>query len=112
MIQVMENLVGNAIKYSDSGTAITLRLKTSEYETRIEVQDEGPGISASELEKLFREYSTISSKTTGGEKSTGLGLSIAKKYVEAMKGKIGVESKQGRGSTFFISFSKVLTAVS
>ncbi|MGL1887013.1 MAG: tetratricopeptide repeat protein [Reichenbachiella sp.] len=106
-IQVLENLVSNAIKYSDFATEISITLDQVDKDFRLTVQDHGQGISEEEQKKLFREFSTLSSKSTGGEKSTGLGLSIAKKYVEAMKGEIWCESKLNEGSRFILQFNGV-----
>lgn len=105
--QVIENLVSNAVKYSPQNSTVCVRVRESlpvENATmiRLEVQDEGPGISEKDQEKLFGKFSRLSAQPTGGEHSTGLGLNIAKKIVEAMKGKIWCESELGRGSTFII----------
>jgi signal transduction histidine kinase len=101
--QVLENLVSNAIKYSPPETKVTVGIDQQEDETVvIFVSDEGQGISEEELEDLFVPFSQISSEPTAGEKSTGLGLAIAKKIVEAHGGKVEVESEVGVGSTFRI----------
>jgi signal transduction histidine kinase len=107
LIQVLENLLSNANKYAKPQTKIYLGAQLEEDTIKIKVKDEGPGISVMEQKELFREFATISSKPTGGEKSTGLGLSIVKKYVEAMEGSIGLNSILGEGSTFYISFRQV-----
>ena len=70
----------------------------------MEVQDEGPGLSAEDQKKLFGKFARLSAKPTGGEHSTGLGLSIVKKMVEAMNGKVWCESELGRGATFIVEF--------
>ncbi len=105
LIQVIENLVSNALKYSNPNTTTTLSLVCLPQSAKLTVIDQGPGISTEEQKLLFKEFSTLSSKTTGGEKATGLGLSIVKKYVEAMKGKIWCESEPGMGSSFVLEFS-------
>ncbi len=69
----------------------------------IYVEDEGQGISEDELEDLFIPFSKITSEPTAGEKSTGLGLAIAQKIVEAHGGDIQVKSEVGEGSTFFVN---------
>ncbi|MCU0427108.1 MAG: ATP-binding protein [Candidatus Kapabacteria bacterium] len=71
---------------------------------RIEVQDEGPGISEEDMKKLFGKFARLSARPTGGEHSTGLGLSIVKKMVEAMNGKVWCESELGNGATFIVEF--------
>ncbi len=107
LIQVIENLVGNANKYSEPNTTITLSVTSMQDHVYITVEDQGPGISKADQESLFKEYSTASTQTTAGEQSHGLGLAIVRKYVEAMKGSIAVESEIGKGSRFSISFRKV-----
>jgi two-component system sensor histidine kinase/response regulator len=103
-VQVLENLVSNAVKYSPRGKNIFVRLKKHAQGTRVEVQDEGPGLSAEDQKKLFGRFARLSAKPTGGEHSTGLGLSIVKKMVEAMNGKVWCESELGRGATFIVEF--------
>jgi signal transduction histidine kinase len=104
LTQVIENLVSNAVKYSPSGKDIFVRLKKHAQSVRVEVQDEGPGLSAEDQKKLFGKFARLSAKPTGGEHSTGLGLSIVKKMVEAMNGKVWCESELGRGATFIVEF--------
>ena len=70
---------------------------------RVSVKDEGPGLSIDDKLKLFGEYQRLTAKPTAGEKSTGLGLSIAKKIVEAHRGKIWAESEPGSGATFLFT---------
>ena len=66
----------------------------------IEVQDEGPGLTADDMKKLFNKYQRLSAKPTAGEHSTGLGLSIVKKMVENMNGKVWCSSEVGHGALF------------
>jgi signal transduction histidine kinase/ligand-binding sensor domain-containing protein len=103
-IQVLENLMSNAIKYSEHATDIKISLEFNAEQLKLTVQDQGQGISEEEQKNLFKEFTTLSSKTTDGEKATGLGLSIVKKYVEAMNGKIWCESELGVGSKFILQF--------
>jgi two-component system sensor histidine kinase/response regulator len=104
MVQVLENLVSNAVKYSPPGKHIFVRLKKLPEAVRCEVQDEGPGLSAEDQKKLFGKFARLSAKPTGGEHATGLGLSIVKKMVEAMNGQVWCESQPGRGATFLVQF--------
>ncbi|MCS6808148.1 MAG: hybrid sensor histidine kinase/response regulator [Bacteroidota bacterium] len=103
-MQIVENLISNAVKYSPNGKDknIWVRVLQAQKAVRVEVQDEGPGLSAEDKEKLFKHFARLSAQPTGGEHSTGLGLSIVKKMVEAMNGKIWVESEQGKGATFIV----------
>ena len=75
-------------------------------EIRVNFIDEGPGISKEDREKIFKKYQTLSARPTAGEQSTGLGLSIVRKYVDAMGGRVWCESQQGKGSNFIVSFGK------
>ncbi|BAP55814.1 response regulator receiver protein [Thioploca ingrica] len=101
---ILDNLVSNAIKYSPLNKNIYIRLCQRDSYIRSEVQDEGTGLSESDLPKLFGKFTRLSSKPTGGEHSTGLGLFIVKKLVEAMKGKVWCESQLGQGATFIVEF--------
>jgi signal transduction histidine kinase len=104
LVQVLENLVSNAVKYSPPGKDIFVRLKKMPDAVRCEVQDEGPGLSAEDQKKLFGKFARLSAKPTGGEHATGLGLSIVKKMVEAMNGRVWCESEPGRGALFIVQF--------
>ena len=73
---------------------------------RVNFIDAGPGIKADEMDKLFGKYQKLSARPTAGEDSTGLGLSIVKKYVDVMGGKVWCESEPGKGSSFIVSFRK------
>lgn len=80
---------------------------THNQRLRIEVQDEGPGLSEEDKVHLFGKFARLSARPTGGEHSTGLGLSIAKKMVEAMNGKVWCESELGQGATFIVELPQV-----
>jgi signal transduction histidine kinase len=101
--QVLNNLLTNAIKYSYPNTTIEVKLFREGDEVILAVRDHGQGIPVSELNKLFTPFGVTSVKATKGEKSTGLGLLIAKKVVEAHRGRIWVESQPIEGSTFSIA---------
>jgi two-component system sensor histidine kinase/response regulator len=103
-VQVLENLLSNAVKYSPPGKDIFVRLRKHAQGVRVEVQDQGPGLSAEDQKKLFGKFARLSAKPTGGEHSTGLGLSIVKKMVEAMNGRVWCESEPGKGATFIVEF--------
>lgn len=102
LIQVIDNLISNAVKYSAQGKNILVRVKAHNEWVRLEVQDEGPGISEEDMKKLFGKFARLSAQPTGGEHSTGLGLSIVKKMVEAMNGRVWCESELGKGATFIV----------
>lgn len=101
--QVVDNLISNAIKYSPEKTSVRLETARDGGMARVTVRDEGPGIKENERHKLFTEFQKLSTRPTGGEKSSGLGLAIAKKIVEAHNGGIGVESGTGSGSAFYFT---------
>jgi len=98
--QVLNNLLGNALKYAHSGTDVAVRAIVDGSWVRVEVEDEGQGIPADEHEGLFTAFSTTSVSATAGEGSTGLGLMIVRRIVEGHGGRIWVESQAGKGSTF------------
>lgn len=105
MHEAMDNLVSNAIKYSPFGSRIRIRVKRVLDENRVlraqfSVKDEGPGLTEDDKSRLFGRFEKLSARPTGGESSTGLGLSIVKSIVELHKGNIWAESVHGHGSTF------------
>ncbi len=101
--QVLDNLMTNAIKFSMTGTVISLKAAVTDREVVISVTDHGQGIPESELPKLFQYFGRTEILPTGREPSTGLGLAIAKRMVEAHGGRIWVESRRGQGSSFSFS---------
>lgn len=102
MKQVLNNLVSNGIKYSHTGKSVELTAVRKGDKIVISVMDQGQGIPADEIPHLFKPFITSSVRSTGGEKSTGLGLVITKKLVEQHGGTLTVESETGKGSVFTI----------
>lgn len=100
--QVLENLVSNAIKFSPFDRSVQIKLSRNGNGLVCEVKDQGPGLSEDDKKKLFGKYQKLSARPTGNEISTGLGLSIVKKFVEAMDGEIWCESELGNGASFFV----------
>jgi len=98
--QVLNNLIGNAVKFSHPGTSVRVTLGHEDGSARIAVEDQGQGIPAADLSSLFKPFGKASVRGTAGEKSTGLGLAIARRIVEGHGGKISVTSKVGKGSQF------------
>jgi len=109
MRQVIDNLISNAIKYSPSGSAVMVRGDFDTVGWRIEVRDNGPGIPEEEQIALFKDFSRVSTRPTQGESSTGLGLAITRRIIEAHDGEIGVDSKNGQGSTFWFTLPHKVT---
>ncbi len=101
--QVLDNLISNAVKFSPENTTIKVHAIHKEKTWRIEVIDQGPGINEKDRLRLFKDFARLSAQPTAGEKSTGLGLAICKRIIEAHGGQIGVESKSGRGATFWFT---------
>lgn len=104
--QVLNNLISNAVKYSHPGTTVRVTLEADAGEVTVKVRDQGQGIPEAELSRLFQPFSKTSVKSTGGEKSTGLGLAITRRIVEGHGGRIGVESRVGEGSSFSFSLPR------
>lgn len=103
--QVMDNLVSNALKFTPPGPPpreVFLRFRPEGAEGILEVQDQGPGFTEEDKTQVFGEFARLSARPTGGETSTGLGLSITKRLVAAMGGRLELESQPGRGATFRI----------
>jgi two-component system sensor histidine kinase/response regulator len=105
--QVFDNLISNAVKFSPSGKTIVIGANYDGKDVECFVRDEGPGFSEEDKAQMFRRYRRLSARPTGGEPSTGLGLSIVKKLVEAMGGQLACESRQGEGATFTARFPNI-----
>jgi len=106
LTQVFENLLSNAIKFSPSGKNVWIRMDEQNGEILINFKDEGPGLTKEDKKLIFRKFQRLSAQPSAGEKSTGLGLSIVKKYVDIMGGRVWCESTAGEGANFFVSFDK------
>jgi signal transduction histidine kinase len=98
--QVINNLMTNAIKFSHPNTTVTIRAFVQGQEVHVAVSDQGQGIPEHEISRMFSFFTKTSVRPTAGESSTGLGLAIAKRMIEAHGGKIWVQSKPGVGTTF------------
>lgn len=103
IMQVLDNLVTNAIKFSHPNTTVTISARKRNGSVEISVADQGQGIPPDEISKIFKEFSKTSVRPTGGEKSTGLGLAIVRRIIEAHNGTIEVDSTVGKGTTFTIN---------
>lgn len=104
--QVITNFLTNALKYSPFNTRIDILITENKDTVRVVVKDQGQGIQQQELDNLFRPFQKTSNQSTGGEKSTGLGLFICKRIVESHGGQIGVNSTVGKGSAFYFVLPK------
>ncbi|WP_125588364.1 cell wall metabolism sensor histidine kinase WalK [Companilactobacillus jidongensis] len=103
MTQVMDNIMNNAIKYSPDGGVITCRLLETNKHIIISISDEGLGIPRKDIKKVFERFYRVDKARSRKQGGTGLGLSISKEIVEQHKGRIWVNSAEGKGSTFYIS---------
>jgi signal transduction histidine kinase len=99
--QVLLNFVSNAIKYNRRGGWVEITAARHDGSCRIAVHDSGPGLRREEMERLFAPFERLSAATSGVE-GTGLGLALSKSLTEAMGGRIGVDSRVGKGSTFWV----------
>jgi CheY-like chemotaxis protein len=101
LVQVMTNLINNAVKFTSKGS---IQLKVTKHTIsgiKFEVIDTGPGISEEDQSKVFSEFQQMDQSNTKSVKGTGLGLAISKNIVKLLNGEIGVESEQGKGSNFW-----------
>ncbi len=101
--EVIDNLLSNAVKFTQRGGTVRLRTYKSEDNVVIDVTDNGLGLSESDIKSAFQRGARLSARPTEGESSSGLGLWIVKKLIDAHKGKVWVKSSLGKGSTFSIS---------
>jgi signal transduction histidine kinase len=103
---IFTNLVGNAIKYTPEGGRVEVRIANLPEVAVCTVADSGIGIPEKDLCKLWEEFFRASNVRSSGITGTGLGLSIVKQYVDRYKGKIEVQSKEGQGTIFTVTFPK------
>ena len=104
--RIFENLLSNAIKFSPPKTNVFVAVTDLGGEIEISVQDEGPGINPDDQKKLYNKFERLTARPTGGESSTGLGLSIVKTLSEKMGGKIRYEGSVDKGATFVVNLKK------
>ncbi len=102
LVQVLDNLLSNAIKFSPEQSTTTIQLDLVDGDVRLSVTDEGPGIPEDEQAHLFEPFQRASTRTTGGERSTGLGLAITHRIVQAHGGTVTLRSAPGAGTSFVI----------
>jgi two-component system phosphate regulon sensor histidine kinase PhoR len=104
LVQLLTNLVDNAVKFSEGGSTVRLRGRVESGRAVISVEDEGIGIPAESLEKVFHRFYQTSRDRSGNKAGTGLGLAIVKHLMRLHGGRVRVESELGRGSRFFLEF--------
>jgi two-component system phosphate regulon sensor histidine kinase PhoR len=104
--QVVLNLVDNAVKYTPSGGTVSVQARAVEGMVEIVVQDTGVGIPSDAIERLFDPFYRVpGSRPLHGESSSGIGLTLAKRLVDAHDGNLGVTSELGTGSTFTVKLN-------
>jgi len=103
--QILDNLISNAIKYSWPNKQVTVHLQQEQAQIHCAVADQGPGLSVDDQKKLFGKFNRLTPRPTAGEHSTGLGLFIVKKLIEAMHGQVRCQSELGQGSTFIVTLN-------
>jgi len=101
-MQILDNLISNAVKFSPHKSTVQVQVSLENGRVEIGIQDQGPGLSLDDQKKLFGKFTRLSAQPTGGESSTGLGLSIVKKLAEAMAGTVSCRSELGAGATFIL----------
>lgn len=104
--RILDNLLSNAIKFSEKEKNVTVSIENSGEQVLLTVTDEGPGISEEDQKKLYLKFQKLTARPTGGESSTGLGLSIVKTLIEKMGGSISCKSQLDKGAAFTISLKK------
>jgi signal transduction histidine kinase len=110
IMQVLENLIANAIKFSKPGGKVTIELKGHDREYEVIVSDQGKGIAPDDLDRIFGKFYQVADSATREQGGTGLGLAICKGIVEAHHGKIWAESALGDGSRFHFALTRVMDA--
>lgn len=111
IIQIVTNLITNAITYSPENTTVTIRLKENEDYGILEIEDEGIGIEKHEIPRVFERFYRVDRARSRNSGGTGLGLAIVKHLVEAHHGRIQVESEVGKGTKMIVSFPKHLSGL-
>ncbi len=99
---IFENLISNAIKFSEKSKSVVIHTSYNETLLQVRIIDEGPGVPLNERDKLFQKFSKLSARPTAGESSTGLGLSLVKRYTELIDGSIYYEDVAGKGAVFVV----------
>lgn len=108
--QILDNLLSNAVKFSPPHQEISVTVRPAADFAELIIQDQGPGFTPEDKARMFRRYVRLSARPTGGEPSTGLGLSIVKKLVQGMQGELFCESTPGHGAAFTVRLPRPVTA--
>jgi signal transduction histidine kinase len=106
--RVMENLLSNALKFSQTGKEVSVTISGNDSHVEIAVTDQGPGLGPEDLSNLYQKFKKLTPRPTGGESSQGLGLSIVKTLANCLGGDVKCNSELGLGSTFTVTLPSVL----
>ena len=109
--QIFENLISNAIKYSEKGETVSIKTESFDDRVQVMVMDNGAGIKESEEDKLFEKFTKLSSKPTANESSSGLGLSLVKQYVTKINGSVWYDRQMSKGATFIVELPLVTDSI-
>lgn len=109
LAQVLDNLIGNALAHAPRGSAVELRLRAEPGEVRVEVRDDGPGLTLADQALVFERLYRADEARDRAQGGAGIGLAVARRIIEAHGGQIGVDGKPGRGATFW--FTLTLTEI-
>jgi len=108
LMRIIDNLVSNAIKYSEPGKQVWITVTESNGEILIEVKDEGQGMDPADQQKLFAKFGITKATPTGGESSNGMGLYITKQLCDWLGGQISARSEKGKGTSFYVKLPRVM----
>ncbi len=103
IVEVLNNLIGNALKYTGKNSKVKVNLVADKDEVRVEITDNGPGVPEELRDRLFTKFYRAERSLIAGTRGTGLGLFISKTVIELQNGKIGIEPDQGTGSSFYFT---------
>lgn len=101
LAEILRNLVENAVRYAPEKSTVRVSAETSENGILVKIQDSGPGIPSHSLPRLFERFYRVRSRQTADKEGAGLGLTVVRTIAERHRGRVGVESTEGRGSTFW-----------
>lgn len=110
--QAIDNLVGNAIKFSPAHTRVTVAVEPDDRALRLSVRDQGPGLAPGDFARLFQPFQQLSARPTGGEPGSGLGLWIAREIIALHRGRLDVDSVPGGGTTFTLEIPRLAAPTS
>lgn len=102
LFQILDNLLSNAMKFSEPGQEVWVRAKMQESGLHVEVEDQGPGFSPKDQEKMYQKFARLSAQPTAGENSTGLGLAIVKRLSELLQIELSCKSEPKKGACFLL----------